>query len=229
MDFNFSHSLRRIGFLIVLLAALLCLFHAISIITWLYSLFSKGTLIHDVISACCVLFLSLGFLLVTAGSGSKKNLEKAIDDKDQDASKPLVSEEYRLSTGDDGKKRLAMVLAMFGSGAALAAFLLVIFPERLFLTGSLTVILMFFLTSLIGVLIARSAGFVNVDVYEVSAGGYHIHETVLGLLFLFVGLVFILLGTELDLYLGLVLFFAGAFFIGRDWKDYAEGRIITLD
>ncbi|MHA1682104.1 MAG: hypothetical protein ACTSUE_14290 [Promethearchaeota archaeon] len=226
---NLLGYLRKIGFLLVIGAAVLCLFDAALIIAWAYSLMANGILVNDAISLTCIVLLCVGFAMVTTGSASKKNLEVTVDEKSKDDDKKLVDGEYRLSSGDIDSSLMKKVIAVFATGIVVPVLIILIWTDRNKMVASMVVVIVLCAICIVGILISRAAGFVNLDVYEFSFLGYHVHETVLGILFIFVGLVFILLGNEIELYLGLLLFFSGSFFIGRDWKDFASGKIITRD
>ncbi|MHA1849613.1 MAG: hypothetical protein ACTSYS_04150 [Promethearchaeota archaeon] len=213
-------------------SALTCLINAIMLLFFLYdTTIAGGPVIHVIISATCAMSIGLGFILVVIGSTSKKELSETIKEIDESNEKTLVDDEYRIELKEEpgAGRRLKGVMIVFLGGIVSFIFISIIYRSTSSIFRSSIVMVLFFSVALVGILLSRSAGFVNVDVYEMHVFGLHVHETVLGLLLIFIGLVYLFLGNTIDLYLGLLLFFSGTFFIGRDWKDYAEGRILTRD
>ncbi|MEX2684500.1 MAG: hypothetical protein Q6373_023215 [Candidatus Sigynarchaeota archaeon] len=74
----------------------------------------------------------------------------------------------------------------------------------------------------------RVAGTVNVDVQEFHVRGYHVHESVFGLAFIFAAilLVFNARFSAFDVLFASFFFVFGGFLFGRDIKDVMAGKFI---
>ncbi|NMC05788.1 MAG: hypothetical protein GYA24_11275, partial [Candidatus Lokiarchaeota archaeon] len=74
----------------------------------------------------------------------------------------------------------------------------------------------------------RIAGTVNADVQEFRVHGYHVHESVFGLAFIFAAilLVFNARFSAIDVIFASFFFIFGGFLFGRDIKDVMAGKFI---
>lgn len=96
--------------------------------------------------------------------------------------------------------------------------------EQILLDVILTVALVF------SILLAMSMAFTSLDTLGAfRIHGWHLHETILGIMMIFSGLILIFYGSEDEFYFGIILFAIGCFFMGRDWRDLRELKIISKD
>jgi hypothetical protein len=74
----------------------------------------------------------------------------------------------------------------------------------------------------------RIAGTVNSDVQEFHVRGYHVHESMFGLAFIFAAILLVLNArfSAFDLIFASFFFIFGGFLFGRDIKDVMEGKFI---
>lgn len=87
-----------------------------------------------------------------------------------------------------------------------------------------------FFTISVAFLVAKMAGNITEDMMRTYVFGYHVHESVLGIVLVLVGLPLIVSASGFyDLQLPFALSFvsAGIFLIGRDWQDIVRGDILV--
>lgn len=73
----------------------------------------------------------------------------------------------------------------------------------------------------------RLAGTVNDDIQEFHVRGYHVHESIFGVFFIFTGILFLFnVHNTVDLIFAAFFFVAGGFLFGRDVKDVMAGKFI---
>jgi hypothetical protein len=219
--------LRRVGFGLVLLSAVGCLVHAVLLLFLVYTIIPDGLRVHELVFGAIAACMGIGFVLAAAGSASKKELQATIDAKAARGNGELVDEAYRPAPGGSNLKHLSAVMLVFVAGIVIAILVLELPAHHCFLVPSVTAAIIFCGICLLAILLARVAGFINVDVHKMVIAGLHLHESVLAILLLFAGTVMFFLGSGVETYFGFVLIVAGVFFLGRDWKDLAEGKIIT--
>ncbi len=78
-------------------------------------------------------------------------------------------------------------------------------------------------------LVALIVGNVNEDVWRLYIRGYHVHESIIGIYFTFIGapLLFTSGLSPVPFYIGLAYITAGVFLVGRDWRDVVRGYLLV--
>jgi hypothetical protein len=75
----------------------------------------------------------------------------------------------------------------------------------------------------------RMAGTVNGEIQELHINGYHVHESVFGIIYFIAALLMIFNGPSnmVDMLYSSLFFLMGGFFFGRDIKDVMAGKFIV--
>ncbi|MHA1680261.1 MAG: hypothetical protein ACTSUE_04595 [Promethearchaeota archaeon] len=186
------------------------------------------------VTSFALAFISLsGFLMLGIASEGKDRIgeiQKIIQERKQkmidlgltESQARLVEEEFRPPVVKGVKfKKFFFGMAIIGLG--LFAFIYFVFDLRYHIFA------MYGLVGAIisvGFILSGFAGDLNVELWRFEIFGLHIHEAAVGIFFILVGVPLMYNGAAIDKILAAFYFFVGAFLIGRDWKDMANGRII---
>ncbi|MHA1369716.1 MAG: hypothetical protein ACTSRA_08400 [Promethearchaeota archaeon] len=179
-------------------------------------------------------FTLAGFLFLAIESETKdrkREIDRIIKEKERmmrkigltDEQVRLVSKEFQPPDRQGGKKFKIFFGLMAVGGLGLYGFFFFVFNERvhyLAMYGLVGAVIM------IGLLLSRFAGELNVELWRFEIFGLHIHEAAVGIFFIIVSMPLMYNGAPIDRVLAAFYFFIGSFLIGRDWKDVASEKII---
>ncbi len=179
-----------------------------------------------------------GFCLLFLGSRLQKVLEKSetkikgtsnqidqVNLSKSDAEFFNQQQEYVTPKGPEGRGTmklfgisvLVIVLAILFWGLSLNSLARGFYAYSVAL-GAITV----------ACLVALVSGNVSEDLWRAYLGGYHVHESFIGIYFAIIGGPMMALAVSpVEFYLGLAYIISGVFLVGRDWKDVVQGKFLV--
>ncbi|MHA1733696.1 MAG: hypothetical protein ACTSU5_17255 [Promethearchaeota archaeon] len=238
-----GRKVRRAGFLLVVCALFYSFVHAFGV-----AVFSVDRALVQASSGALAIASASGFVLVALG-GSLGRSGAGGGDVDEYGEGDGVSDGDAGSGGSGGGGRLEAefrpprerdpsfkrLTALAAVSAWVGAVLFSTFGNTYNGTAWTLAELLYYLALglslvLVAILLAEAVGHLNQDIWRVYVLGRHVHESLMGMAYVLVAVPLVVLHAGFaDLHVGLFYFLAGAFLIGRDWKDVARGEVLVRD